>query len=57
MAPRSAANENEQGQYHVSRLESVVTATGVSRASFRNLEIRFARGAGVGLGRIVALYH
>ena len=36
-----------QGSYHVSRLDSVVTADGVTGVSFSNLEIRHARGGGV----------
>ena len=34
-------------RYHVSRLDSVVTADGVTGVSFSNLEIRHARGGGV----------
>ena len=37
------------GSYSLSRLGSVVTATGVSGVSFENLEIRHSRGAGVQL--------
>lgn len=37
----------QQGQYHISRLDSVVVAAGVSAVAFRNLEIRYARGGGV----------
>ena len=35
------------GTYSISRLPSVVVATNVSTISFENLEIRYARGAGV----------
>ena len=38
---------NNAGQYHVSRLQSVVVATGVTQVSFSNLEIRYSRGGGV----------
>ena len=34
-------------RYHVSRLDSVLTADGVTGVSFSNLEIRHARGGGV----------
>ena len=37
------------GSYYLSRLGSVVTATGVKSVSFENLEIRHSRGAGVQL--------
>ena len=37
----------EQGSFHVSRLDSVVIAQGVTGAMFSNLEIRYARGGGV----------
>jgi hypothetical protein len=35
------------GQYHISRLQSVVVAKGASGVRMSNLEIRYARGAGV----------
>ena len=38
------------GSYSLSRLGSVVTATGVSGVSFENLEIRHSRGAGASAG-------
>ena len=42
-----ASTPAAQGSYHVSRLDSVVTADGVTGVSFSNLEIRHARGGGV----------
>ena len=49
MAPASTAAEAEAGQYHVSRLDSVIVANGAKGVTFSNLEIRYARGVGVSI--------
>eukprot|EP00041_Stephanoeca_diplocostata_P028080 m.785684 g.785684 ORF g.785684 m.785684 type:complete len:243 (-) comp23302_c2_seq3:205-933(-) len=45
--PHAAPPPPPPGSYHVSRLSSVIVARGVQGVSFRNMEIRYARGAGV----------